>query len=305
MLIKVSQHIYALPQQEEKDRPYLYYIYGKNSSLAVDAGSSPAHVKEFYQALRQEGLPLPQRTVLTHWHWDHSFGLCAVQGETWATEKTNAQLQKVQKWKWMPEDMARREESGEDTAFCHHYIRLEYPELSEIQVVPAKRAIHEEEVCDLGEVHCRLLLRDTPHSRDALLVLVPEDRALLVGDASGVDFYDYHASYDPERLKNWIHWLEGLDFSLFLSGHRPPQSKQQELEWLGKKLAALPAENDVGESPEAEDSDLKEFREYLHNGRKGMLPLSFMILLIVLGFTAALLLSPDFLQWVLGLLGVA
>ena len=30
---------------------------------------------EIAAALEEEGLPLPQLTVLTHWHWDHTFGI--------------------------------------------------------------------------------------------------------------------------------------------------------------------------------------------------------------------------------------
>ena len=74
-LIKVSDRIWYSMFEEERDRPCLGYIRGDDWSIAVDAGHSDAHVEEFYEALKKEQLPLPALTVITHWHWDHAFGI--------------------------------------------------------------------------------------------------------------------------------------------------------------------------------------------------------------------------------------
>ena len=74
-LIKITDRISYLPGEQRTDRPLLYYIRGDRYSVAVDAGNSRAHVELFYSALTAAGLPLPKLTVLTHWHWDHTFGL--------------------------------------------------------------------------------------------------------------------------------------------------------------------------------------------------------------------------------------
>ena len=70
-LKKLSEHIWYMPFEEERDRPNLGYVRGDKRSLAIDAGHSEAHIREFYSLLQKEGLPLPSLTVLTHWHWDH------------------------------------------------------------------------------------------------------------------------------------------------------------------------------------------------------------------------------------------
>ncbi|MBR0106201.1 MAG: hypothetical protein IJM13_03155, partial [Lachnospiraceae bacterium] len=53
---------------------------------------SDIQVKEFYDLLRKNGLPLPMLTVITHWHWDHSFGMHAVNGLTVSSKRTNEYL---------------------------------------------------------------------------------------------------------------------------------------------------------------------------------------------------------------------
>ena len=100
-LKKLSEHIWYMPFEEERDRPNLGYIKGDKLSIAVDAGHSEAHIREFYALLRKEGLPLPSLTVITHWHWDHTFAMHAANGLTIANKTTNAHIleciQKIEK----------------------------------------------------------------------------------------------------------------------------------------------------------------------------------------------------------------
>ena len=53
MLKRLSDRIWYYPMEEERDRPNLGYIRGDNWSLAVDAGHSEAHTREFYEALEE------------------------------------------------------------------------------------------------------------------------------------------------------------------------------------------------------------------------------------------------------------
>ena len=129
-LIKITDRISYLPGEQRTDRPLLYYIRGDRYSVAVDAGNSRAHVELFYSALTAAGLPLPKLTVLTHWHWDHTFGLPYLHGASIATAKTQEKLREVAQWAWTREAMDAREQTGEDIAFCNGCIREEYADLS-------------------------------------------------------------------------------------------------------------------------------------------------------------------------------
>ena len=114
-LRKISGRVYYLPAEERTDRPVLGYIRGEKYSLAVDAGNSSDHVEMFYRELRDSDLRLPDFTVITHWHWDHSFGMHAVSGKTVASHLTNEKLADVQKWEWTDEAMGKRRQSGGST----------------------------------------------------------------------------------------------------------------------------------------------------------------------------------------------
>lgn len=91
-LTKVTDRVWFYPFEKERDRPILGFIKGDNMSIAVDAGHSEAHTKEFYSALEAAGLPLPKITVLTHWHLDHTFGMHSVNGICIANTLTDCYL---------------------------------------------------------------------------------------------------------------------------------------------------------------------------------------------------------------------
>lgn len=95
-LNKLTERIYFLEHEPEVDRPMLAYIKGDKLSLAIDAGYSSNHVRDFYKELASEHLKKPDFTVITHWHYDHTFGMHAISGISIAHDKTNEFLKQQQ-----------------------------------------------------------------------------------------------------------------------------------------------------------------------------------------------------------------
>ena len=235
-LNKISDRVYYLPAEERTDRPVLGYIKGDKYSLAVDAGNSSDHVEKFYRKLGELDLRLPDFTVITHWHWDHTFGMHSVSGKTVAGHLTNGKLSEVQKWEWSDEAMERRLQSGEDIEICDRCIRLEYPDRSKIKVVRAEIEFTGVISIDLGGVHCEIMEFNATHSSDSVLIHVPEERAVFIGDAAGRDDYQNKGEYDKARLKEMIKVLEKIDADTFMEGHDVPQTKLEVMSYLKDEL---------------------------------------------------------------------
>ena len=230
-LIKASERLYYLPYEEETDRPNLYYIRGDDYAVAVDAGNSEAHVRKFYEAIQAMGFELPRYTFISHWHWDHTFGLHAIKGMSVSTSLCHDKLSEVAGWEWSREAMNRREETGEDIPFCTEHILKEYPDLSQIKVVETDACLDEELILDAGGIRIRMIPRDSTHSRDALFVYLPEEKALIVQDADCEDFY-HGAVYDRDRLRDMIAFFEALDYEDHYLGHAEKESKAEALRRL-------------------------------------------------------------------------
>ena len=80
----------------------------------TSAGNSAAHVHQMRQELAEAGLPQPDLAAVSHWYWDHTFGMSALHIPTIAGRETNRMLQTVQSWSWDDEAMAQRLKTGED-----------------------------------------------------------------------------------------------------------------------------------------------------------------------------------------------
>ena len=238
-LKKLCDGIWYLPHDPTTDRPALGYIQGDTDALMIDCGNSPAHLALFYQALEAEGLPRPSTALITHWHWDHTFAMCAFSGRTVASEPTDRQLRVMQNWAWTEDAMAERLRTGEDIPFCDTHIRLEYPDRSQIRVVPADTTFRDTVSFDLSELHCEARRVGGPHSDDSVVVLIPERKVLFAGDGHTGDFYGLDGGYDREKLAAYIEMLQNTDFEIYVHGHVPPVTRAEILTELSGELAAL------------------------------------------------------------------
>ena len=92
---KLTEHIYCMDANAETDQPFVFYIHGEKRSLLVDAGNSPENYQKLLGELQECGLRTPDLAALTHWHWDHTFGVCAVECPVIASEATDQILKNV------------------------------------------------------------------------------------------------------------------------------------------------------------------------------------------------------------------
>lgn len=211
-LEQLSERIWYYPYEEERDRPNLGYIRGDRWSLAVDAGHSDDHVEAFYQALDRQGLPLPSLTVLTHWHWDHTFGLHRIHGLSLASERTNFHL------KAFRERVAA--EGPEAFLSLHESVRKEYAGGKRIQINTADLLFRGEMTLDAGSCPIRVFQAEAPHTDDSTLIYLPDEKMIFVGDAAGGTFPTWEK--DGRLAEKLARTLRDTGAEICLEGHWHP-----------------------------------------------------------------------------------
>ena len=225
-LIRVTDRVWYYPLDDTKDRPILGYIRGDRFSVAVDAGHSAEHVQEFYAAIKAEGLPLPALTVITHWHWDHTFGMHAVNGKTLASRRTNAHLTEL------------LEEHGDDLLGyitpLDPFTGVEYESGQEVKVVLSDMEYEGSALVSAGGVDIEIMQAPSPHTDDSTLVYIPEERSLFFGDSVLGHFPDGYV--DEEQMDALIALTENLDFDYALTGHWKMSSKEQVLADMRERI---------------------------------------------------------------------
>lgn len=224
-LEKVTDRIWISSYEEERDRPALGYIYGEKYCLAVDAGHSREHTEEFYNLLGQNGLPLPDLTVFTHWHWDHTFGISAVNGFSLAEKRTEKKLQEIiSSW---------NENSEAEFKAMDPHIALEYTE-QKMYIVGADIVYDEELLLDLGNIHARCFHVESPHTEDSVLILVPEEKVLFLGDSICGEYPEW--IIDQDKMRSLIYELERVNFDISIGGHWEAYTKDRLLAMLRVEL---------------------------------------------------------------------
>jgi len=238
-LKKLSERIYILPPDDLTDRPTLGYIKGDRFCLAVDAGNSKKHVDKFYKCLESMNLKKPDFTAITHSHWDHTFGMHSISGISIACGATNDELIKMSDWGWSDVEMSNRLCLGIDIEFCDKHIKIEYENLGDIHVVTSDIVFNNQLTLDLGGVTVILTHTASPHSDDCVLVYVPEEKAIFVGDADCGDYHNNDGKYDKARLKHFIELIESIDFEKYILGHDFPETKEGAIHYLKDELSKL------------------------------------------------------------------
>lgn len=243
MLQQVRQNIFLYPHEDYTDRPNIMILAGKKKTLVFDGGNSAAHVREVQNSLKEKNIKEPDYIVVSHAHWDHSFGLHAWNCTRIAGKDTNKQLKKMQRWRWDDYSMEARINMHEEIDFCNQMIKREYPDRSQICVCTADVEFTQSISIDLGDgLIAEIMQIKSPHSADSVICYVPKERIAFLGDSYSKDFYSkewkYDSTckfsdlikeipYDGELLAQYITTLEKLDFTHCIGGHSDMMTREE------------------------------------------------------------------------------
>lgn len=243
MFEKLTDHIYVYPYCGYTDRPNIGLVIGEKYSLLFDAGNSATHVNKMKDELKKQGLPHPDVVVISHYHWDHSYGGSAWGVPIIAGRETNEHLMVASQWEWTDDAMKKRIEEGTEIVFCSEMIKREYPNRSLINVVSADIVFEGKMVIDLGGVSAELIHCNGPHSSDSVLCYIPSEKFVFLGDSDCKNLYglewefsieresDFKKTtaalpYDTVKLVEYIRLLKTLNFETCISGHSQVKTRE-------------------------------------------------------------------------------
>ena len=234
-LNKITDTYYLLEYRENTDRPNLAYIYREEGSYIIDCGNSKKHLKYFYKQLKKNKLPKPKYSIITHHHWDHSFGLHYSDTISYGLKETQDNLNRH---KEILSDKGVEElfNLKEIPLFCKDHIELEYKnKMNEMKIKLLDNVI--DEILEIDD----LLLIKIPsnYSNDNLVILDKKTHILFVGDALCGKIEGYDFIKDKNIIKEQIIFLEKLDFDVIIESHAFPTTKRGILNKLEKKYNEL------------------------------------------------------------------
>lgn len=229
-LNEIAPRVYWLSPDSSTDRPVLGVIAGERGSLVVDAGASPAHAADLLAAIEARGLPAPIYLALTHWHWDHVFGIAAFPVPTIASDETRRIVTAMADLDWSDAALDARVAAGTEIAFCRDMIKAELPDRSGLTIRPPDIGFSDELTVDLGGATARAVHVGGDHASDASVVFAPEARVVFLGDCLAPDIYHTPRRSTTAKLFPMLDRLLALDADWYLAGHDPAPVSRAELE---------------------------------------------------------------------------
>ena len=218
---ELAPSLYWMPPDHTVDRPILGAIAGSNATIMVDAGNSPAHMRQFLNELAPLGLPPVRTIILTHSHWDHVFGASALpDAAVVASAETARHLTTMATWTWTDAAIDERVAAGLEIPFCRDMMKAE--------LTPADRAALEIRVpdttfdasmsIDAGDRIVEVIQVGGDHAADSSIVVVP-GVAAFIGDCIYRNLHREPNYYTRRLLFPLLDRLLDIDVEHFVLSH--------------------------------------------------------------------------------------
>lgn len=221
---QLTSHIIIMHAEHETDRPILAAITGSRRTLLLDAGNSLEHAQAFKAELGRRGIREPDILVLTHWHWDHSFGMHAWDIPTIAHTGTSDMLKRLADLAWAESTLKTLIADGTINNESAEHIRLEYGDPAKVRVVPPDIQFSERLKLELGDITCELVHVGGDHSNDSCFLHVQEDNVLFLGDALAPAIYGGPRRYRSTEFLRVLGLAYAYDASWYVESHGTPMN---------------------------------------------------------------------------------
>ena len=268
----LSAHVDMFTPDDRTDRPALGAVHGERGTLLVEGGASTAHLGAFAAELKDHERPPAVGIVLTHWHWDHSFGSAAVDAPVIAHRSSAEELVRQAAFDWSDEALDERVASATELEFCRDMMKLEMPDRAGLRIVVPSIVVDDRHVVELGGATAVIEHVGGDHAPDSLAVYVPEDRVIFLGDCL---YQRLHAPVEHltvAGVRELTARLARYDVALAVEGHN---DEVADAAGFAARLAALMTAADLveryGEAAAARaagDEDVEEAVGFLLAGER-------------------------------------
>lgn len=219
MLNKLSDTIYYLPNQDDKDRPTLGLVCGDQYSLIIDSGNSTQHAHDFLREIEKLNVPPVKYMVITHAHWDHFLGMNEIDATIIVNSQTNELLKKWRNYSFDDDSLREYVSNNEISSMCMEIIQSEIPNRDRFQLRSPDVIFEDTLTIDLGNKICIIERIKATHTNDSTIIYIPDEKVIFLGDCPYGTTTNSLFHYKQSLLLPMIEDIQKFDAELFLLGH--------------------------------------------------------------------------------------
>ena len=182
--MELAERVWLFPHDPEPElvQPAIGVLCGRQQTVLVDAGNSPAHAQRVLAALRELDAPPIAYVVYTHHHWDHIFGAVVYDAPVVAHSLCRERVLRTAARPWSRAFLI--EEARRRPALAGLYQTMDQlvDDWSEFRVVVPSLAFSQRLSLHLDGLTVEVEHVGGQHADDSVIVRVPEAGVVFLGD---------------------------------------------------------------------------------------------------------------------------
>ena len=222
---QITKKVYMSMPEERRDRPIVGIINGMKGVVYFDAGSSQRHAQEIITNAEKLGLSSPSYLIISHSHTDHWFGLIEYQAPSISSRTCKKRTEELARNDWGKTAYEKQVQEGHGSSFLAEILDEEYgKDRSFIALRTPEISFEDQLEIDLGDVtiHCQKI--NTNHSDDAIVMHIPEEKVLFLGDCL------YLRTKSQTDVKKLFEQINPFNAEIFIDSHCPKIMNREEVE---------------------------------------------------------------------------
>ena len=219
MLNKLSDTIYYLSNQDDKERPTLGLIYGDQYSLIIDSGNSTQHAKDFLIEIEKLNVPPVKYVVITHGHWDHFLGMNEFDATVIVNSQTNEMIKEWKHYSFDDISLQKYVNTNQMSAMYMKVIQTDMPNRDSFKLKSPNIIFENTLTIDLGNKVCILERVKSTHTDDSTIIYIPDEKVVFLGDCAYGTTTNSLFHYKQSMLLPMIKDISKYDAEMFLLGH--------------------------------------------------------------------------------------
>ncbi|MGE7950877.1 MBL fold metallo-hydrolase [Lysinibacillus xylanilyticus] len=219
MLNKLSDTIYYLSNQDDRERPTLGLVCGDQYSLIIDSGNSTQHAKDFLLEIEKLNVPPIKYLVITHAHWDHFLGMNEFDATVIVNSQTNEMLKEWQSYLFDDSSLQKYVNTNHMSAKCMEIIQVDIPNRESFKLSSPNVIFENTLTIDLGNKVCKIERIKSTHTDDSTIIYIPDEKVVFLGDAAYGTTTNSLYHFKQSLLLPMIKDIQKYDAEMFLLGH--------------------------------------------------------------------------------------
>jgi glyoxylase-like metal-dependent hydrolase (beta-lactamase superfamily II) len=235
-LTQLSKHTWLFPHNPNPTavQSSVGVIASQKGSLLVDAGNSPHLARKIKFELVRCNLPPVTHIIYTHHHWDHVYGACTFDAEVTAHAICKEMLDAESKKPWSNEYLNMEIKNNPKLSVSYRARKKCINDWATFRIVIPEEVFENEKVIDFDGITIELEHVGGDHSADSIIVKVPQDEVMFIGDCYYPPPLHLRKPYSKPSV-DVLRRLHNYAYNQYVEGHAKPFTQTKLRKLLPKK----------------------------------------------------------------------